>query len=232
MNTGDPLEDTELPPKSTRSSELWCVFDLESAPLPEDQLLSQIPEFAPAANLKDPDKMKASIEDKKARYMSQAALSPLTGRVVAVGIKPSWSPPIIFHGTDEKQVVGDAVGWLNHTISERIQCIGFNIHGFDLPFLRFRAIVHKVQPLHWIRYNGRANWAEKFRDLLPELVMGRDFAGYNLDAVSKSLGLGQKNGSGAFFWDLYQTDQKQALAYLENDLELTAKLAVRMGVVG
>ena len=231
-NTTDPLDDEEsTPPKRIESSDQWCVFDLESAPLKTEQLLAQMPAFKAAANLKDPAKIEADIEEKKAKYIAQAALSPMSGRVIAVGIRHSHQIQELIHGEDEKAVLEHACGSINRLISERIRCVGFNIHGFDLPFLRFRAMVHGIKTPLWTTYNGRSFWSSHFRDLLPELVMGRDFAGYNLNAVCKAMGLPGKTGDGAFFYEQYKADKQKALDYLENDLKATEALGKRMGVI-
>ena len=233
MHSVDPLDDSgpTQTPRRVESSDQWCVFDLESAPLKTEQLIAQMPAFKAASNLKDPEKIAADIEEKKAKYISQAALSPLTGRVIAVGIKHSHDGTQLIHGEDEADVLAKACAVLNERIGNRVRCVGFNIHGFDLPFLRFRAMVHGLKTPLWTTYNGRSYWASHFRDLLPELVMGRDFAGYNLNAVCKALGLQGKTGDGAFFYEMYKADKQKALDYLENDLKATEALGKRMGVI-
>ena len=46
----------------------YIVFDIETLPQDTDKLLARAPEFTAAANLKDPDKIAASIAKKKADY--------------------------------------------------------------------------------------------------------------------------------------------------------------------
>src|SRR5688572_8585619 len=62
------------------------TFDIETAPLPDEQIAPFVPEFSAPSNYKDPEKIKAYIEGEKVKWLEQAALSPLTGRVVAIGI--------------------------------------------------------------------------------------------------------------------------------------------------
>jgi predicted PolB exonuclease-like 3'-5' exonuclease len=234
-NPLDPLDDPEpaAPSKRIEASDQWAIWDIETAAQSEETLRAQMPAFKAASNLKDPEKIAADIEEKKAKYISQAALSPLTGRVIAVGFKHSHDGPVVglIHGEDEKVVLTHACEAINRLIANRIRCVGFNIHGFDLPFLRFRAMVHGIKTPLWTTYNGRSYWASHFRDLLPELVMGRDFAGYNLNAVCKALGFQGKTGDGAFFYEMYKADKQKALDYLENDLKATEALGKRMGVI-
>ncbi len=69
------------------------VFDIETIPQDEAKLLASLPPFDPAevkvGNLKDADKIAAKIAEAeakhKARWLSEAALSPVTGRVAMIG---------------------------------------------------------------------------------------------------------------------------------------------------
>jgi len=61
------------------------VFDIETVPQDEAKLLALAPEFTAAANLKDPDKIAASIAKKRADYLADAALNWKTAEVVLIG---------------------------------------------------------------------------------------------------------------------------------------------------
>ena len=54
----------------------------------------------------------------------------------------------------------------------------------------------------------------------------------SLDAIAKHLGVGAKNGNGADFAKLWQKDRAKAVEYLRNDVQLTAKVAEVLGVLG
>ena len=70
------------------------IFDIETGPLPENELLAMMPAFDPAdvksGNLKDPAKIAEKIAEAEANhrrdFIGRAALDPLTGRVVAIGV--------------------------------------------------------------------------------------------------------------------------------------------------
>ena len=53
-----------------------------------------------------------------------------------------------------------------------------------------------------------------------------------MDSIAKHLGLGGKNGDGKAFADLWRTDRDKAVAYLRNDVELTARISGVLGVTG
>ena len=70
------------------------VFDVETGPLAESELSALLPPFDPAevktGNLKDPAKIAEKIAEAEANhrrdFFDKAALDPLTGRVIAIGM--------------------------------------------------------------------------------------------------------------------------------------------------
>ena len=110
------------------------------------------------------------------------------------------------------------------------QMVGFNSLLFDLPFLIRRSWKHRVPVPVGLR-RGRY-WADQMIDLREAWQMGDRQARGSLDAIAKHLGIGAKNGSGADFAKLWQSDRAKAVEYLRNDIELTAKLAEVLGALG
>ena len=109
------------------------------------------------------------------------------------------------------------------------QMVGFNSHLFDLPFLIRRSWKHRVPVPVGLR-RGRY-WADQMIDLRDAWQMGDRQARGSLDAIAKHLGIGSKNGNGADFAKLWQSDRAKAVEYLRNDIKLTAKLAEVLGVL-
>jgi len=204
------------------------VFDIETGPLPDIILDSLMPEFEPAANLKDPEKIAANLAKKRAEFKADAALSPLTGRVLAVGFLPDMGAESIIICDDDEKVLLAKVWDHFRTAggSRRPTFVGFNIHGFDLPFLVKRSWVQQVPIPPNVR-QGRY-WADWFIDLRETWQLGDKQAHGSLDTICRALGLGEKNGSGAEFARLWNEDRAKALAYLDNDLKMTAALAARL----
>ena len=70
------------------------VFDVETGPLAESELSALLPPFDPAevktGNLKDPAKIAEKLAEAEANhrrdFIERAALDPLTGRVIAIGM--------------------------------------------------------------------------------------------------------------------------------------------------
>ena len=228
------------------------LFDIETGPLPESELAAMLPPFDPAevktGNIKDPDKIAAKVAEAEANhrrdFIERAALDPLTGRVVAIGLlklapHPGPLPRAEREKSSEFHVIGheDEAATLREfwetTRGEmgRInQMIGFNSNSFDLPFLIRRSWKHRVPVPFGIR-RGRY-WSDEMVDLRDAWQLGDRQARGSLDTIAKHLGVGAKNGSGADFAKLWQSDRAKAVEYLRNDVQLTAKVAEVLGVLG
>jgi len=214
------------------------VFDVETGPLAESELSALLPPFDPAevkvGNLKDPAKIAEKLAEAEANhrrdFFEKAALDPLTGRVVAIGLLYPDSGECDVIGDDDEAATLRAFWTACRGEMGRVhQMIGFNTHGFDLPFLIRRSWKHRVDVPFGVR-RGRY-WGEEMVDLREAWQLGDRQARGSLDSIAKHLGVGAKNGNGKAFAELWQSDRKQAEAYLRNDLELTAKIARALGVV-
>lgn len=109
--------------------------------------------------------------------------------------------------------------------------IGFNSHGFDLPFLMRRSWTHGIAVPRTVTTLGGRYFCDTFVDLMALWKCGsyRDFI--SLDALSRYLGVGSKVGSGEQFYKLWNKDRKAAVEYLVNDVRITYACARRMGLV-
>lgn len=214
-------------------------FDIETGPLPESELAALVPPFDPAevktGNLKDPDKIAAKLAESEANhrrdFFDKAALDPLTGRVVAVGLRyqDSGEFHVIGHD-DEAQTLREFWDVCKGEMGRINQMVGFNSNGFDLPFMFRRSWKHRVPVPFGIR-RGRY-WAEQMVDLREGWQLGDRQARGSLDSIAKHLGVGAKNGDGKDFAKLWQSDRTKAIEYLRNDLELTVRVADALGCCG
>ena len=220
------------------------IFDIETAALPEAELAALIPPFDPAevktGNIKDPDKIAAKIAEAEANhrrdFFDKAALDPLTGRVLAVGLltnvefgmQTAEFRPL--GDEDEAALLREFWNVCRGEMGRINQMVGFNTHLFDLPFLIRRSWKHRIEVPLGIR-RGRY-WGDQMVDLRDVWQLGDRQPRGSLDAIAKHLGVGAKNGEGAEFAHLWQNDRAKAVEYLRNDLALTAKIAEVLGVLG
>ena len=220
------------------------VFDVETGPLAESELSALLPPFDPAevktGNLKDPAKIAEKIAEAEANhrrdFIERAALDPLTGRVIAIGMVLADGHQDFNEGTfliigheDEAKTLREFWELVRGDMGRINPLIGFNIGNFDLPFLYRRSWKHRVAVPFGIR-RGRY-WSDQVVDLRDAWQLGDRQARGSLDSIARHFGVGAKNGDGKAFAELWQTNRQQAEAYLRNDIELTAKIADVLGVV-
>jgi DNA polymerase elongation subunit (family B) len=199
------------------------VFDIETGPRPVAEIESLMPEFEAPANYKDPVKIAEVIDAKRAAWIEKAALSPLTGRVIAIGalIDGIYSSQVVEPFAEERDLI--AHFW--SLLGKNTLLVGFNSNRFDLPFLFRRSWALGITPPP--RFSGRGFGGSL--DLMEAWQMGDRNEFVSLDTVAKFLGCGAKTGSGAHFAELMKFDVALALRYLENDVMLTARVATRLG---
>jgi hypothetical protein len=205
------------------------LFDIKTGPLPEPDLEKIKPRFNAPANFRDEGKIAAAVLEKETAWKEQAALSALSGRVLAIGCLEPGKPIQVLDSLDESEILRDFWRLCREQIlAEDGRAIGFNIHGFDLPFLLRRSWRQGV-PIPADLRQGRY-WNHRFIDLL-DLWMLQDRERVSLARLCAYFNLGEKLGDGADFARPWQNDRPQALAWLERDVELIHRLAAAMGVL-
>lgn len=202
-------------------------FDIETGPSAAAYLFE--PEFTAPRNIKDPAKIAAALEEKREEWKERLALSAVTGRVLAIG----------FAGGDSETVVtfdDENEGTLIRKFWDTIQDLplygdhrlcGWNICGFDLPFLQRRSWVWGIRPPDWVYHSGRFFHTDLMKVWCGDNPQDR----ISLDTAAKLFGLPGKLGKGSEFAELFEQDRNAALAYLRRDVALTQAVARRMHVL-
>lgn len=243
------------------------VFDVETGPLPDDELRAILPEFvAPShpgefdpasvkvgnlgevkaaykiqeARLAHEDRVKnygvtvqAARDSHFAEFKRGAALSPITGRVLAIGVHGA---DVSIIGSDPTDLEADILwSFWAHYCARTEPFAGWNIHGFDLPFIIRRSWKLGVEVPAGIRDMHDRYWNNRWIDLMTRFAIGQWKQFVKLDEAAKFFGVGEKpsdcgGGDFAGLWLGSQAERERAIDYLRNDLELTASMAKRMGV--
>lgn len=166
-------------------------------------------------------------------FVEKAALHPLTGRLLAFGGKLGPDKRQIFHIDEFQQERSFLIHcWdlmLHHRSASKC---GWNIHGFDLPFLILRSAKFQVDVPTWIR-DKRQFFDPTFVDLEKVWTFPRlhnPFGDNKLNTVAQAVGIGKKpeGVDGADFHRLYfgtAEERQQAFNYLNTDLDLTWDMA-------
>lgn len=220
------------------------------------------PKSVKLGNLKDQAKIDEKIEEANKKHVAaiadyykkkdggaaayweailqDAALSAVTGQVVAIGYQGNKTTThLAIDGTSEHHLLTQFWKIYKQSRTERRSMVGFNIKQFDVPFIAQRSWMLGIEvPATLITPPGRY-LDSLFVDLDEIWKCGnRGWAkpGHgSLDTICKALGLVGKpdDCSGAEFSKLlYGTPEQRAAAvrYLEGDLRMTAELAERLGI--
>ncbi|MEI6073993.1 MAG: hypothetical protein WCS94_00370 [Verrucomicrobiota bacterium] len=206
------------------------VFDIETVPQDPTKLLALAPEFTAAANLKDPDKIAASIAKKRADYLADAALNWKTAEVVLVGAGDE-TEILSFTADTEKELLAEFLVILGDSLGEGVVVGGHNVKAFDLPMLVNRARVHGLKiPRNVLSFwRGRPQWHDNIFDTLEILSFGKSFEGNGVDDVARVFGLPPKLGHGGDFPMLWRADREGAIAYNRRDVEIEIEIARACG---
>ena len=207
------------------------VFDIETGPQAIESLRDRMPQFEAPSNFKDPIKIEAALMQKKLDWVERAALDATTGEVLAIGVLRNQlgeDQVEILAGT-EREVIAAFLSIVITCGGGGTPLVGWNIFGFDLPFVMRRAWILGSALPQWMR-SGRY-WDHCFVDAMEVWSCGNKEQRVSLDCAAGAIGIGRKSGHGAEFAGLWRgsdDERAQALAYLENDLRLTARVAERI----
>lgn len=205
-------------------------FDIETAPLTASEMQERMPQFTARANLKDEAKIKADIEEKRNKFIDQAALDPFTGRVCAIGLlkHEGDKPELIHYNGDPKQEVKIVAKFWNIINQNDESLCGFNIHNFDLPFLVKRSYALGINyPARIFDKGNPRRWNSRFIDLMDYWRLGVYTDRISLKNFALHAGIKPKESKGHLFHKLISgnaDEVKEAEEYLLYDCELCKQL--------
>jgi 3'-5' exonuclease len=217
------------------------LWDIETGPLPEEQLKHSMPEFKAPSNYKDPEKIAANIKEQEDAFIEKAALSPMTGQIVSIAYQIAGGPKTFKsygHELTEQGLLADFMEVYKSCSGGAYGKIaGWNIKSFDLPFIVRRCWALGIKVPHSLMPQGtvRFYWPPCFIDLREIWgcgEYGQHISG-SLDAVGACFGLGRKQGHGGDFAKLYADPEtrERAVQYQESEMLICDGLCKRFGLV-
>jgi uncharacterized protein YprB with RNaseH-like and TPR domain len=206
------------------------VIDIETAGLPEAAEYATEPISAPS-NWKDPEKIAAYVAEKQAEQINKAGLDLDLCRVVAVGLQREGAVGVqVLTAGDEAEERGLLTAlWSQLLKIQHPVLVGFNHVGFDLPVLMRRS-----QYLN-VAYPRLS--LDKYRtphiDIMAYLTWHGLVRARSLKFYAKRFGIPcEDTVKGADIPALVQAgDWDKVIAHVSSDVELTAALARRIGVL-
>jgi len=191
-------------------------FDIETTA--NQEAIDMLPEPTAPANYKDAEKIAAYIVTKRIEQAEKAALDPDTGKVAAIGLSVSGKEIISINRNEatERDVI---IFFWNRFAETNAHSCGYNIIGFDLPFLLRRSFALGIEvPIrpHLAKYQ-----TEPTCDLMGILYNWGQAKG--LKWVCKRYGIDNPlpDLEGSQVKDM---DAETLRKYVENDVNLVVKL--------
>ena len=233
------------------------VFDIETSPLGHDDLLNIIPfvdrRKPPRGNIKLEETWKKKLKEWNApqaakkretehidKLKSKGALNPLTGHVLAIGIKydkGEGEQVKILEGI-EKAILAEfweILGWF----TKRAEPVfTYNGHEFDLPFLLCRSRLYRLKPEEHLGRplkNDYGKFPSTFIDIA-KVWSGAYRGNWDMPKFEHLCGaFGIKAKSQGFrgdsFAHLYRTDNDRAMAYLTEEVEALWELSDYFNII-
>jgi hypothetical protein len=170
----------------------------------------------------------------ESKIRGDAALSPFTGRILAIGAKRDdcETCKIIDAEKDEAAALEAFWSLYRRCRESGKSMVGCYIKTFDVPFMMWRSWILGVSVPSTVVERGRFIDSLTFVDLadLGRMLNGK-FVG--LDVMAKAFGLpGKVEGiDGSQFATLWASNRQSAIEYLTADLNATEGVAIRVGVV-
>ncbi len=139
------------------SKQKRLFFDIETAA--NADALAFMPSPEAPANLKDPEKIAAAIEAKRLEQIERAALDPDYGKILSIGFSYGGEVHVLLNrevyypppdGLASVNTVSEAdmlrVFWKELALEAHGCCVGYNVLGFDLPYLLRRSFALGIRP--------------------------------------------------------------------------------------
>lgn len=196
--------------------------------------------------------VKAARENWIANTRKQACLDARLGQVLAIGIRDTSSgkASLGYQGDEKLRTEEELIAWLwavyKAARAKQIKMVGHYCLGFDLPFLLRRSFILGVDVPATVLDDRCYFDSRTFVDTHKIWTCGTRDGNASLDAICRAMALPTKPADtveihgetvpvdGANFWRLFHGgDEARAAAfeYLANDLEMTAGVAGRMGIL-
>ena len=213
------------------------ILDIETIAQPEADIRAKLPPFdadkVPLGVLKDPDKILAKIMEAQANHgnaeVERAALSAETGIVAISGMMDDSAIHQFLHS--EEEIIADTFDKMLQVFSGGGIISGWNVKGFDLPFLVKRAwlLNVKVSARIFNPFKPRYPWSDSIVDMMDVWKAGQFTEKHtSLNTALRHLGLPEKTGNGSDFGKLWASDKGAALAYNADDINREMKVAKRL----
>lgn len=139
--------------------------------------------------------------------------------VICIGYMWEWDSNATVISWDRNQCDKKILKEFSRVIRGADECVGHNIDRFDLPWIRTRAMFHRIDPIPPAKTADTLQWARKYFK----------FNSNRLDYLARFLGIGCKIRTENDLWDAVCWDDDRAALgrmekYCAHDVELTPQV--------
>jgi hypothetical protein len=194
------------------------IILIKTTPLPIEEIA--MPEFEAPSNYKDQVKIDAHIVEQRKKYLEDAAFNPMTGKIVAIGIQPIDGTPTIIASiapTMEEMMIRTLL-----EVMSEAPFTGWYLRQFIIPFVSRRAWKLGVDMPGLVGVGSvdiADQWSAGEKGIYPKLDdVAKFLLGVNVP-IMKDVHTLLVDGNG-----------QDVTTEIERELDILAKLAVRMGM--
>lgn len=210
------------------------TIDIETSPTIDENIIRELTEgIRPPANYKNPESIKQWMDgvgqEKARKAVYKTALDGLRGSIRCIGVALDDEEPLVLMEDSENDTLR---AFFDFMIDDYLEnnvhslVIGHNLIGFDLPFIRHRAIVTEVgMPRLFKHYYSR--FSEDVYDTMYE------WAGWNGRVSLNNLAYGLLGRSKlGFGGEVHEMSDEQVVEYCAEDVRLTRDVYYKMTFTG
>jgi predicted PolB exonuclease-like 3'-5' exonuclease len=219
------------------------TFDIETLPTNDPSVIAELESSISApAQYKKPESiaewMKENKESALKDAVSKTSFSGMYGRIACIGWAIDDGEVVSTSSEDSEEVaitrffdsITDlSVGHKSGSAFPEIVFCGHNVHGFDLQFLKHRAIILNIRPPKPLR---EAMMAKKWSPLIADTMLMWSDDPHKLgsmDRLCKVFGIPGKDGfDGSMVAETWPVDPNKVIEYCKDDVERTRKIYKRI----
>jgi 3'-5' exonuclease len=213
-------------------------FDIETLPTNDQSVIDEIAAtIKPPATHKKQETIDVWMAENKESAVKEAvaktSFDGALGRIACI----AWSiddEPIFASGSEhtEREVIELFFSFIQSECLDEVKFCGHNIAGFDLPFLKHRAIIHGIKPSKslWHAMNAKP-WDNCIADTM--LMWSPDSQKRaSMDKLCKALSIQGKNGfDGSMVADTWTVDPHKVIEYCKDDVMRTRAIYKRINFI-
>ena len=218
-------------------------LDIETLPTTDPVVIAELEASIKApAQYKKPESIQQWLDENKADALSElvgkTGLNGLYGRVCVICAAVNDDEVCSFPGNDEYDLLASFFAWLSDQtrvaayasdVFTSATFVGHNLAGFDLPFLKHRSIINRIQPPQpLLKAMNAKPWDGCIADTMLMWSADREKR-VSMDKLCRAFGIeGKGDMEGSKVAETWAADPLKVVDYCVGDVERTREMYKRM----